>query len=813
VSYLSNFKDLNHDIVLKLFELDKGGSVARYLENFKDPNYQEIASRLIEIGQGVYVADYLSNFQNLNNETALKLIELNRSWDVAGNLTSFKDPNQKIAFSLIDAGESHNVVKHLDCFNKVFLREIAIKLIEAGEGLSIINNLDYFDDENRKEIAIKLIEKGKILEIVNSQGKFGDLLKSLPFLGEIYKLQPPSKNENNDPWKQHLIPLLKATGDLNDEKIKQHILKYIKIFGLVFEPHLFDIFKKIIVSTEIDEDTKAELRSFEINPNLQRDAILLELDKVAKAFTRDILSGLVPDSLDTSLGNALFMKEFVPQSSWDRGYRNWKELGDKVNKNYKVPTAIKTQKIELFEKGEMSSSETGELEAKRQTILSNKETATRFESFKGYIQDAYNGFTIFNVKEAIQKRVDNQKKLISTKDPIKDIVVIDSIQRAVDRDLILLDSLEEVVQGVTGEGELAKNSSMYARLVELSSERKNKEENLNRFLRAYALTEIMDANPGLKVVFNGIVEKESIDVESLHKLSDFTSHLIDHEFLEKEGNGLSDIVKARIRALLMAEKTYTISNGKNGGEVSIDYFTKVLKDLEKIDLPNGDEVTSVVKFIPVGGLGRITAGNVGDACYTSQTQRLSDGGFQNTHMMMIVKETNDMNNIVGSVLGIYSKQEMSGIPVYVIRANNPQQNYLSSIDVDSYVEASIQAMIQQAVDIRNENLTQGKGGDIKVCMPMEPASNSSMTNRPRVHEKMYKKFSSCEAVGLDNNEDTNFNNYPIWNKNGNNKVVCIYEIKDGVEYYYGKHQEMLQHKLIEKEDTNIKKKVLRSAII
>lgn len=827
-------KDLNQGIAFKMIELGHGDFVVNNISYFNDANHNDIAYKLIEKGYASQVSDNLLNFNHLNKKIAFILAEKGFNKVVIKHLSNFEDINinelileladkriyggvndflslvggfdEDLAFELIKRGASDNVIHRLSSFKEPSM-ELALRLIVNYKGKEVARDIDSFKNIDFKEFAKQLYERNVLVFLVEYHQLFGLHLKDVPFLGDIYKLQPPSNNEDNDSWKKHLIPLLaRAFGEdafggdptADNDNTKKEVIKYIKNFGLVYIPHLFDIFHVVFSYKDISEEVKGELRAFGINPNLQRDAILLELNKVAKGYVKNILNGEVPESLDTNLGNALFIKEFVPQSTFDRGYSNWKELGIKAKETYTVPSYIKTQEIELLEKGEMNELDADVLCKKRQEVFENKETVTRFEAFKGYIQDTNNGFTIFNVQEAIRKRIESQQDLIAKKDKEKDAKVIESIKKAIDKDLLLLKNLEEVVLGVTGEGSLAKNSAMYARLVELSSERNNKEENLNRFLRAYALTDIMETNQGLKTLFNSMLAKDTIDADSLRILSDFTSHSIDHEYLDRQESGFSEVVKIRIRTLLMANKVYNISPGKDGGDMSLDYFTKIVKDLEKIDNPTENSIVSKVSFVPVGGLGRLTAGNVGDACYTLQTDRLADGHFQNTHMMMITKESKDgSEHIVGSMLGIQAQEVESGVPVYVIRANNPQENYLSSVDVDSYVEASVQACVQQAVDIRNENVTNGSGGDIKVCMPMEACSNASMTNRPRVHERMYKKFSLCEKVGLNSNDDTNFNGYNIWNEAAWHAVVCIYEIKNGVEYYYGKHAEEKQHDLFD----------------
>lgn len=870
--YLSHFKDIDPEKILTdLIETKQGVAVAQNPEKFHTHSQSDIATRLINAGDAQFVAACLTRFydlditiadrlidagyseavgEKLNSfkvptlEIAKKLIDLNKARAVARGIRLFKGLDQAdIAQRLIDAGHSWEVVRVLDHFTELSHTEIAQKLIDAGEVGILISSIHDFKDlstdiafklinaghssvlaQNLDHFAIldsavaaKLIEEGEVTAIVENVHRFSNLSK-VPFLGDIYKIQPPSNNAENDPWRLHLLPLLKHTGDTHDQRVQHAVLKYIKTFGLVYVKDLYDVFKRVMVEGDISEDTQAELRSFGINPNMQRDAVLQELDKVSKSYTKNILEGSVPESLTTPLGKALFTKEFVPQSTWDRRFNNWYEMGSSSLENYQVPKFLKTQMIDLVEKGEATELEAEELEAQRRTVFENKETGTRIATFKSIMADALEGFTLSQVQAAIATRVEKQKALIATKDPSTQEKIIDSIQKAVDRDEELIEALqglhshEDIVEaeiqkeGVRGEAEiealqrlhayediveagLPNVPLLYQEMAVLLAERNGKEENLSRWLRAFAIKQMLRKTPGLREVFSDIRIKEAVDYDTVSILAEITSHTIEHEYFDNQEPGLSDIVKTTLRKLLMADKVHKAAGSKE----DTDYFTKVLKDLEKIDNPTGNARVTSIQFVPVGGLGRLTAGNVGNACYTSQTESLANGKFRDTHMMMIVKKRTDgSEQIVGSILGIIAQTAVPpyGTPVYVMRANNPQENFLSTVDINSYVDASVKALIQQAVDCRNENVLLDYESDIKVTIPMESSSNASMTNRPRVHELLYKMFKDCERVPLLDTPDTEFNGYPVWSR-----AVCIFEIKDGKEYYYGNHTETPAHEL------------------
>jgi hypothetical protein len=137
--------------------------------------------------------------------------------------------------------------------------------------------------------------------------------------------------------------------------------------------------------------------------------------------------------------------------------------------------------------------------------------------------------------------------------------------------------------------------------------------------------------------------------------------------------------------------------------------------------------------------------------------------------------------VLGSTLAITALESMTKKPVFVIRANNPQERIVQQVDNNVLTEEIVLSMIRYAIALRNENVRHGMTGDMKIVVPLDSASMSS-TNRPKVAEYYHSHFTQCDKVMLEQTTSTTFNEYAIWDKHGRNGCVCIVEIKDGLVF-------------------------------
>ena len=175
-----------------------------------------------------------------------------------------------------------------------------------------------------------------------------------------------------------------------------------------------------------------------------------------------------------------------------------------------------------------------------------------------------------------------------------------------------------------------------------------------------------------------------------------------------------------------------------------------------------------VTLVPVQGLLRVYAGDVGDACYTSKHAELANGKFQGLKALIFVTNRGKPSErMAGSVLLIETTVADTGEQVLLIRANNPRQNLIASVDAASLVRSTIDATIEIA---RRRKIK-------RVAVVLDGAGGAS-SNRREVSDYLAEQFWKMIPVPLANQPETNFNNYPVWNANGGHPSVIVWTNED-----------------------------------
>ena len=196
-------------------------------------------------------------------------------------------------------------------------------------------------------------------------------------------------------------------------------------------------------------------------------------------------------------------------------------------------------------------------------------------------------------------------------------------------------------------------------------------------------------------------------------------------------------------------------------------------------------------MVPVAGLLRIYSGDIGDACYTSKHEELARNEYPRLHAWIYVTDRNKPSeSLRGSLLGIQTTRE-DQTPTLVARANNPQENFIQSVDAEDFVNRSLKEVIatarrfQEARTSTASDLLSAEQGRQCVVIPLDTTTRS-LTNRDPVRTVCKKLFGKLTKVGLKNEAETNFNGYNIWNKAGSHACVTIWEMdEDGKETWYG----------------------------
>ncbi len=674
------------------------------------------------------------------------------------------------------------------------LREYHIdKLIKKGIFHPNFNSI-YGPYDNDKVIELAH-SNPKLFEFV---GRHADMItrEDIDFLEEVYRLQPISDNDDNDLWKSEFANFLefftRVTRPTVDDKAipnihKEATIKYIKNFGMFWNTELYSIVVGVtrgIINMHITGAAN-ELIKFGINPNMHPDAILLELKAKISNYTEDILANKIPSGIDTKLGDALFRSEFMPSSAWERESYDIPSMGKAALENYTLPPWLVTNTLQIGLKSRTKISDLT-VEARKLSIMQNKENLTRVEVYREMISkmlETDDTEMMPQMVAALEDKIKGLRAQIAGKDINTYKTMLSGIAKAIDSNSKLLEQVQSIGADITS----ANLNSLMEVLKDIT-----KDKEINTLLRIYALKLILKDNPGLIDNLNTIKDSKDIDEDIMRKLVDFVSHVLPHEFLDITSE-LSPRSKERINKLLLADGEKVVSVGGESKKVS--YFEYILKDLDKVESGDSGTTSMDIKFTPVSGLGRMTVGNIGDACYTSQAAQLSDGQFPNLHTQVITVNKGNKTTIVGSVLGIQAVEKSSGTDTYIIRADNPRENFLSTIDVGSYVDASVENAMLQTISKSINDQNNGMASHTQTAIIINSHSNMATTNRPRIWAEVNNRFAHAgEQLHFKASDEIRFNGYDLsgipeysfGNTKYYNRAVKIFEIKNNQLYFYGK---------------------------
>jgi len=224
-------------------------------------------------------------------------------------------------------------------------------------------------------------------------------------------------------------------------------------------------------------------------------------------------------------------------------------------------------------------------------------------------------------------------------------------------------------------------------------------------------------------------------------------------------------------------------------KLPIELLVAKAKKIVQPELEEGKKGIEIT-MVPARALLRILAGDIGDACYTSQHYSFAEGQFPGLHAWTYVVNRSRPNEaFVGSLLGVQTVGE-DGAPVLVARGNNPRENFIQNVNAEEFVLSSLREVINTAKRMREERIRANPNLPAEqkrqyVVVPLD-GSSRSLTNRPKIADVSLKRFGRNRKIGLKNERETNFNGYPTWNKNGPNASGIIWEInEEGEEKWHG----------------------------
>ncbi len=732
-----------------------------------------------------------------------------------------------------------------------FVRDVCVRLNMSSEDLARIwgqGTLLYAERYLRDKAAEVAKLTRTILELSKEDDFFHgmrDKLQKIPILAtvsKILKLQDTSENAASDPWKNEFGPLITTlfeTGVISqkNEKDLQLLVDFVGHIGMVNLPEYFSIFaacSRAETMDDLSEKTISSLETFGIETKrkngewkyLTPKELLNEVQLRIKGMRSDLLSSRIPQGLETRIGKEVFLN-MRGSTTWERqdSISDLLSVWNRTTTDHPVLGVVapgfREALLRMPKKNRSASTEKlsdVDIETQTRELLESQEVKDQYsvlaEAFHIALQaDSNSEFWEMKQQEIItdlQMDLTGLGELLArTPDELR--TMVDQEENPKSKEMLrkkakgLIDpkariGFEKQFATLEKNLELVKSFGVAGNKIEQEQELVAVLEQLNRIggvagstdvlrqLSARHMLSIMptgwqeslhealmndfDADPN-RIQFMSRVAKEYIEDHYLHFLQN------------QEHTDHTKFSPALWERLVSVWQQQLDKFGKFG-------LTNLAEKLQRIT-EQSDQEKAIVKMsmVPVSGLLHIYAGDIGDGCHSSQHSPIARGKFPNLKTWIYVSNRNTpQETLRGSLLGIETSLVKDGTPVLVARANNPKENFIQSIDADTFVTASLKEVIATAKRIRAERIANTVSIPPSACrqcvaIPLDQRG-ASCTNRQPVADVYKQRFGSVEKVALVVNDSTSYNGYEIWDRNGFSASGKIWEIdENGKETWYG----------------------------
>ncbi len=644
------------------------------------------------------------------------------------------------------------------------------------------------------------LKKQKPSEFVAAKAVVASLLppetkiESIPWeeiYGRLEKLQARSANQGHDVWSQELDPLVANAAqeglvDTNKEVDGAIVYDFVHAYGMYNLPVLFKWHTAITRAKNV-EDLPIEIRE-ELTKNLglnleklpNKGFITKEIKQYRNRIQSELLADRIPDSLESSKLAKEVFSSLIGSTQWGRSdtledlLKLWRQVESEKPELSKLPEGYEEISLEvpvvsrnvdkdwLVEKAKREKSivENPEVQAVVSRIMeahdaihgplsawwSNQRLPEILNEIDGEIltlQQKAENLTSDKARFGIEKQITELQK---SYDSVK---VLKAPDMSIDKDRT--------------EPEKA-NEDQVLFMEQIVKVLPKKLKSRQSILRALSVAHQVDIMPqGQFDLIEKATGEEGKLISGSEKIKVLAQSLVDYtnEHYLHPQQSPDHTGHPGFSSALLDELRIVWGVKQNLKENILVKSANKLRELEQ----SGDTVsekTIPISLVPAKGLLRIYGGDVGNACYTSKHQELAKGEFPGITAFTYVTNRGTQNErLRGSVLIVETETE-EGEPEIVVRANNPQENLLSQVDVDALMSKVLEEFKLLA---KRRNIQ-------KVGVPLDQAS-MSCSNRPGVAGYYRREFSKAPKVGLKNQPETNFNGYANWNKDGNSAVVEI----------------------------------------
>lgn len=622
-------------------------------------------------------------------------------------------------------------------------------------------------------------------------------------VAQMLKLQARAAKAEHDPWLTDMAPLVEKLAEenvVNREKSEDAALlvDYVKMFGMVNLPEMAKVFlalKRGEKFVQLSPDVQRQLREV-IGNKVERmdgEQIVNELRRFRRDVQNTLLADGIPDGMDTAIGTEIFAglkgcTKWVRNESPQAILATWRAIVAQKPETARLPDGYREHpmRVPLIDRREKveKPDEAKERKEKIATTLARgtKEKPTELGVCVALLEGAvaelgekvdrktwWEGkraelartlaFDDSGMEKALQEREAQLKE--KNNPPEKIAKILDGVRAGYIRKRAEAAALQDMLRGLEypdGSDDVA----FVAFLERLSGLRR--ETAVKQTLLALSAEHIRRIAPEWGARLDGVLKSVggAITTEQITALHDVYAQYVNEHYLG--GDDEHHTGHAAFSAALTDALTWAYGLPKDMDGHILAKTRIALEAIEKGDVTVSEE-SMTVTLVPVHGLLRIYAGDVGDACYTSQHTSLANGSVPDLHAAMFVtNRSTAQERLQGSVLFVETRTP-KGENVLLVRANNPRENLIGQVDAASLVKATIDAAIATA-----------KARGIKiVAVPLDAAS-ASCSNRSAVAEYYHKQYAKAPKIALVNEDETNFNGYNNWDDKGTHPSVVVWRV-------------------------------------
>lgn len=725
---------------------------------------------------------------------------------VKNNLDSFKTEDEVEVKNFVDHCAAHHFLELVfvpikeqgPLVRKAYKNGLPLKLAiqylsMGGKGEIILKNFEDLDASENQDLQndiIDLCSRLNLREVLEFMDAWPVISRKLPWaegLRQLEKIQGRVSNLEHDPWTHALTVLVRQAVDsgllsYQDPKGIKFIVDFVRECGSVVTPHTFEIYLRLRQGKIRPED-KEEIKEIigeKVYQNLADNPGQLFQEIMKKR--REALSAMLVDDIPKILQGKGFAEEMLASVL---GETRWKMNDDKftlvqawvktINERpelAELPSYYEEKTIAVRKKESTELQRMGQ-EDEVKKVLENREVVVAYKEYREGIQDLENSpeETHNNLRDALIRKLEGNVQKSRTQ---LERTTKPEARASIEKNINRIEEAIPIVQGfvlpeMRGEkDEQEKKLAAYMEHVAEKTQGFEKEEEVKLLMRSLVWRHALLVMPeGFKDIFGSLKNSpEEPDKEHLKMLQGLLSeYFLEHYFHKaQEGHqaGHTPFSKNLIKRLLSILRLTD-----NAGENSI---FNACKKIEEVTAGTTVEEKREITLVPNQGLLRVFSGDIGDACYTSQHEIMARGELPNLHAIVMVANRNNVNErLVGSALFIEAKTT-SGKKALVVRANNPQENLIQSVNEDDLVSE----IIKYAKEVAKN------GGMDYVVVPRDNAS-ASCSNRQAVAAYYEREFKDCPKIMLVETAETGFNGYSVWNKDGPCSPVIIWSREEDIQ--------------------------------